>query len=53
MRGLSIDQNILVGKPIIKGSRLAVEFLIDLLAEGWSEEEVLKNFELMTRGEGD
>jgi uncharacterized protein (DUF433 family) len=39
-----IDPDILVGKPVIKGTRLAVEFIIELLAQGWSEEEVLKNY---------
>jgi uncharacterized protein (DUF433 family) len=39
-----IDPDILVGKPVIKGTRLAVEFVIELLAHGWSEEEVLKNY---------
>ena len=29
-----LNPNILVGKPIIKGTRLAVEFIIDLLAYG-------------------
>ena len=29
-----IDPEILVGKPIIKGTRLAVEFIIELLAQG-------------------
>jgi uncharacterized protein (DUF433 family) len=31
-----IDPEILVGKPVIKGTRLAVEFIVGLLAEGWS-----------------
>lgn len=39
-----IDQEILTGKPVIKGTRLAVEFIIDLLAQGWSEEEILRNY---------
>lgn len=41
---ITIDPNILVGKPIIKGTRLAVEFIIDLLAQGWSNEEILLNY---------
>ena len=41
---ITIDPEILVGKPVIKGTRLAVEFIIELLAQGWSEEEVLKNY---------
>ena len=39
-----IDPEILVGKPLVKGSRLAVEFIIDLLAKGWSEDEILRNY---------
>ena len=38
------DANILTGKPVIKGTRLAVEFIIDLLANGWSEAEILENY---------
>ncbi len=39
-----IDPAILVGKPVIKGTRLAVEFVIDLLGQGWSEAEILRNY---------
>jgi uncharacterized protein (DUF433 family) len=34
---------ILVGKPVVRGTRLAVEFVLDLLAAGWSFEDVLAN----------
>ena len=43
-----IDPAVLVGKPVVKGTRLAVEFIIDLLALGWSEEEILKNYPGLT-----
>ena len=39
-----VDSKILVGKPVIKGTRLAVEFILDLLAQGWSQEEILRNY---------
>lgn len=39
-----IDPEILVGKPVIKGTRLAVDFIIDLLAQGWSEADILRNY---------
>lgn len=39
-----VDPDVLAGKPIIKGTRLAVEFVLRLLAQGWSEEDVLKNY---------
>jgi uncharacterized protein (DUF433 family) len=43
-----IDPDILVGKPTIKGTRLAVEFIVDLLAQGWSEAEILHNYPGLT-----
>lgn len=41
---ITVDPAVLVGKPVVKGTRLAVEFIIGLLAEGWSEADVLKNY---------
>jgi len=43
-----IDPKVLVGKPVIKGTRIAVEFVIDLLAQGWSESEILRNYPGLT-----
>ena len=45
---ITIDPDILVGKPVVKGTRLAVEFIVDLLAQGWSEEEILRNYPGLT-----
>ncbi|MCD6521335.1 DUF433 domain-containing protein [Candidatus Calescamantes bacterium] len=39
-----IDQEILAGKPVIKGTRISVEFILELLANGWSYEEILRNY---------
>jgi len=44
-----IDPAILAGKPIIKGTRLSVEFIINLLAQGWSESEILRNYPGLTQ----
>lgn len=41
---IAVDPKVLVGKPIIRGTRIAVEFLIDLLAEGWTSDQILKNY---------
>jgi len=41
---ITIDPNILVGKPVIKGTRIAVEFVINLLAQGWSQAEIVRNY---------
>jgi uncharacterized protein (DUF433 family) len=43
-----VDPAVLVGKPVIKGTRLAVEFIIDLLAQGWTEAEILRNYPSLT-----
>ena len=45
---ISVDSNILVGKPIVKGTRLAVEFIIELLAQGWSQADILENYPGLT-----
>ncbi|MFN7934019.1 MAG: DUF433 domain-containing protein [Bryobacteraceae bacterium] len=44
-----VDSGILAGKPVIRGTRLAVEFVLELLAAGQSEEEILKNYPGLTR----
>ena len=38
------DEEILLGKPTIKGTRLSVEFLIGLLAQGWNQQQILDNY---------
>lgn len=43
-----IDPAILVGKPIVKGTRLAVEFVLDLLAGGWTFDQILDNYPGLT-----
>ena len=39
-----VDPAILVGKPVIKGTRLAVEFIVELLANGWTEQQIFDNY---------
>ena len=41
---IAFDDKVLTGKPVIKGTRLAVEFIIELLACRWSENEILENY---------
>ena len=43
-----VDPEILAGKPVIRGTRLVVEFVIGLLAQGWSEAEVLRSYPGLT-----
>jgi len=40
------DPSVLVGKPLVKGTRLSVEFVLDLISQGWAEEEILRNYHL-------
>lgn len=42
------DPNILVGKPVIKGTRLSVEFILGLLSIGWTEQQLLENYPTLT-----
>ena len=39
-----VDPEVLVGKPVIKGTRIAAEFVVDLLAQEWSEADILANY---------
>jgi uncharacterized protein (DUF433 family) len=42
------DPDILAGKPVIKGTRIAVEFVLELFAAGWSIEDVLDSYPTLT-----
>ena len=39
-----VDPEVLAGKPVIRGTRLAVEFVLDLLAAGQSEANIVANY---------
>jgi uncharacterized protein (DUF433 family) len=41
---IAVDSDILAGKPVIKGTRIAVEFIVGLLADGWTYETILRNY---------
>jgi uncharacterized protein (DUF433 family) len=40
----TLDPNVLAGKPVMRGTRLSVEFVIGLLADGCSEADILANY---------
>jgi uncharacterized protein (DUF433 family) len=44
-----VNPKILVGKPIIKGTRIAVEFVVELLANGWTAQQILDEYDHLTR----
>ena len=39
-----VDPKVLVGKPVIRGTRLSVEFILDLLANDWTIEQILSEY---------
>ena len=45
---ITVDPRILVGKPVIKGTRIAVEMVVDLLAAGWTHRQILDGYPTLT-----
>lgn len=43
------DPKILVGKPVVKGTRLSVVFILGLFSSGWTEQQVLENYPQLTK----
>jgi uncharacterized protein (DUF433 family) len=41
---IAVDTEVMVGKPVIKGTRLTVEHMVGLLAHGMTFEEVIDEF---------
>ena len=38
------DPRVLAGKPVVRGTRIAVELVIDLLAAGWTHAQIVENY---------
>lgn len=45
---ITADSAVLVGKPVIRGTRLSVEYILDLLEDGWTQEEVVAHHRNIT-----
>jgi uncharacterized protein (DUF433 family) len=43
-----LDPAILAGKPVVRGTRLSVDFIIGLMADGWSQADILANYPALT-----
>jgi uncharacterized protein (DUF433 family) len=41
---ITLEPDVLVGKPAIRGTRISVEFIIGLMADGWVETDILTNY---------
>ena len=46
---ITLDSEVMVGKPVIKGTRLTVDFILNLLAHGASEEEIIDEYDGLTK----
>jgi len=46
---ITIDPGICFGKPHIKGTRIKVSFILELISSGWPIEEILKEYDHLTR----
>ncbi len=44
-----VDPDILIGKPIIKGTRISVDLIMDRLADGWTLEDITTAYPRVTR----
>lgn len=51
LQRISVDSNICFGKPCIRGTRIWVSLLLDLLASGMSIEEILAEYPQLTEGD--
>ena len=43
------DKDILLGKPVVNGTRISVEYILDRLANGWTEETILSSYPHLTK----
>ncbi len=41
---ITFDKNVLAGKPLIRGLRISVEMILELLAKGATEQEILEDY---------
>ncbi len=51
LKRITIDQRVLRGKPVIKGTRIPVYLIVELLASGMSEEEVMREYPDLDRND--
>ena len=42
---ITVDPDVLVGKPVVRGTRISVELVIDLLARGYTNEQILQQYD--------
>lgn len=45
---IALDPKVLAGKPVIRGTRISVEFVIGLMVDGWTEADILAHYPSIT-----
>lgn len=45
---ITLDPKVLTGKPVVKGTRISVELIVDLLANGWTQDQILDSYPQIT-----
>lgn len=48
LQRITLDANVMMGKPVIKGTRLTVEYILNLLAHGATTTEILEEYNGLT-----
>lgn len=48
LKRITLDHKVLAGKPVIRGTRLSVEFILNLLAHGATTADILVEYEGLT-----
>lgn len=46
-----LDPEVMLGKPVVRGTRITVEHVVGLMAEGWTEAQLLENHPQLTRAD--
>jgi uncharacterized protein (DUF433 family) len=46
-----LDPEVMLGKPVLRGTRITVEHVVGLMAEGWTEAQILANHPALTRAD--
>ena len=46
---IAIDPDVMVGKPVIRGTRITVELILGLLAQGWTDQDIMAAYPHLAR----
>lgn len=51
IKGIEIKKGVAFGKPVIEGTRISVEFILELLSAGWTTEKILRSYPHLKRSD--